>query len=29
MVLQLDAGHFSAHLNLGVIFHLEVSDDTT
>ena len=29
MVLQLDPDHFSAHLNLGVIFHLEVSDYTT
>jgi len=26
MALQLDPDHFSAHMNLGVIFHLEVSE---
>ena len=29
MALQLDPDYFSALLNLGVIFHLEVSDFTT
>ena len=27
MAVQLDPEHSSAHLNLGVIFHLEVSND--
>ena len=27
LALQLDPEHFSAHLNLGVIFHLEVGYD--